>query len=190
MRNNETNSHSSRRISLASAPSVAIFLNQVIPVSCGELHRHRTWPCIVFAVMAFNYSSCIHCGRVWSPKDRLSSEWHRVRDWECQRWLCYRCANRLWRQAHTLINCSQEIEVRLQEREFFCDVQALLAQHKETNSSCSMSAEATSGATSTHSSCSMSEGATSGASSQRAEDEDVHMENNKDLDNPHLDMEL
>ena len=36
----------------------------------------------------------------------------------------------------------------------------------------------------------MSEGATSGASSQRAEDEDVHMENNKDLDNPHLDMEL
>ena len=80
--------------------------------------------------------------------------------------------------------------MRLQEREFFCDVQALLAQHKETNSACSMSAEATSGATSTHSSCSMSEGATSGASSQRAEDEDVHMENNKDLDNPHLDMEL
>ena len=80
--------------------------------------------------MKFQYNSCINCPRTWDPKDRRASDWHRVYDHTCQRWLCYRCAERIWKQAKTGFECPKEIEDALRVVEFRSDVQALLELHK------------------------------------------------------------
>ena len=83
--------------------------------------------------MVFSYNQCISCSRTWESEDKRSSEWHRVRGDTYERWLCYRCTNRVWKKkAQPKIECPKNIVEALQVLEFKSDVWALLEQHRKT----------------------------------------------------------
>ena len=84
--------------------------------------------------MSFSFVNCIACDRQWSQEDRKGKDWWPLRDQEIQRWCCYRCINRAWRNSRPAANvgpCPPTIAEALQTDEFQIEIRYLLAQHKK-----------------------------------------------------------
>ena len=84
--------------------------------------------------MSFSYVNCIVCDRQWSQDDRKGKDWWPLRDQEIQRWCCYRCISRAWRNSRPAANvgpCPPTIAEALQTDEFQIEIRYLLAQHKK-----------------------------------------------------------
>ena len=88
--------------------------------------------------MPFAFNTCVGCYRTWSPTDeRKGKEWWPLRDQDIQRWCCYRCINRLWRQSaaaprpgYYSDKCYVSVDEILQTAEFQHDLRNLLEMHK------------------------------------------------------------
>ena len=84
--------------------------------------------------MSFSFVNCIACDRQWSQDDRKGHEWWPLHDQDIQRWCCYRCISRAWRNSKSAANigpCPPTVAEALQTDEFQNEIRYLLEQHKK-----------------------------------------------------------